>query len=269
MRLRIASIEGPRTVLLLTLILFVPAFALLSTAQAGFFLSYEGEPVPWDGLLRARLADGYIYALFLPALYLIALRFPMERRRWPISLPVHFAASLVFAVVKEALFVTVGNWFRPGLFVLRDILAEDYFSEVAFFWALMGLTHLFAVRLGARLETHGADAQPPHRPAPFRVKDRSGYRLVGAEDVDWIEAQGNYALLDTCHGRWLVRETMAALERRLGSGFLRVHRRAIVNLARVERIETRTHGEYVIVLECGKRINTGRAYNQAVRRLLA
>lgn len=238
--------------------------ALVSTGQAAVWRLYSGEPAPWVGLLRASVVDWYCFALFVPAVYWLARRLPIGRSRPAVSVPVHLAASLVFALLKESLFVAVGEYFRPGAFALREILAGDFVSELLAFWALIGVVHAYVYwRPAAAKET-----APPPRDLRFTVRDRAGYRVVAAADVDWIGAEGNYAMLHAGGCSHLVRETMAGLESRLGPGFARVHRGAIVNVARVDRIEPLSHGEYRILLACGDSVASGRSYNARVRELI-
>lgn len=239
--------------------------ALVSTGQAAAWRLYQGEPAPWIGLLRASVVDWYCFAAFVPAIYWLARRFPLGRSRLAISGPVHLAASLAFALLKESLFVAVGEYFRPGVFALPEILAGDFVSEVLAFWALIGAAHAYVYH---RAERPRETTPPPHDKAQFTVRDRAGYRVVAAADVEWIGAEGNYAMLRAGGGSHLVRETMAALEARLGSGFLRVHRSAIVNVARIVRIEPLSHGEYRIVLASGEAVTSGRSYNAKVRSLI-
>jgi hypothetical protein len=265
-------ISADRRELRLVVAIFVAAtlLALLATAQAALWRAHEGQAVPWEGLLKARLADCYIYALFVPAIYRFARRFPLEGREWLKSVPLYLMAGLICALLKESLYVIVGNWFRPGVFVLPDILAEDYFSEVVTFWAMIGIAHAFIYYEDAQ----SAGQAPDHASAPFQtvdhlvVRERSAFRRVRVEEIDWIDAQGNYARLNTPGGRYLIRETMAGLESRLGERFVRVHRRVIVNRERIVSIAPKSHGEYLVLLRCGATVASGRSYNEKLRRLL-
>lgn len=243
--------------------------ALISTLQAGFWVGHLGDTVPWRGLLRARLVEWYCYAFFFPLLYALALRLPVAGAGWERALAVHIGASFPVALAKEAIYVAIGNWVRPGVFNLLEILAEDYAREVLVFWALSGVAHAVAFQRSPAVEEQSLKAEEEgwHR---FVVRDRGRYHLVPAEEVAWIEAQGNYACLNTARGRFMVRETMAAVEQRLASStFVRVHRSRIVNAARVAGIERRPGGGHQIILDCGTRIVSGRAYNAVVRRLIA
>jgi hypothetical protein len=249
---------------LVLLIAAATVFALMSTAQSAVYLRYAGEPIPWVGLLKARLVNWYLYALFVPLLYRLALARPIDRRSWPAAVPLHLSVGLTCAIVKEGLFTLIGNWFRPGVFRLTEILAGDYFDEVLIFCAMIAIIHGYLGWARVRSEPTGGE-QPNDR---FMVSGIGGYRMVPVNQVEWIEAQGNYAQLNTKEGGHLVRETMASLERRLGDGFVRVHRGAIVNRLHIQRIEPRSHGAYAITLSSGSQVVTSRSYNGRLRSLI-
>jgi len=108
---------------------------------------------------------------------------------------------------------------------------------------------------------------PPLR--RFLVRTSRGYHFVGVTDVEWVEAEGNYAALHAGGRVHLVRHTMKGLEARLdGATFARVHRSAIVNVACVTRAEPMGHGEYRLHLRSGARVETSRGYSEKVLGML-
>jgi two-component system LytT family response regulator len=98
------------------------------------------------------------------------------------------------------------------------------------------------------------------------VKSRGKIRFVDVDDVDWIEAAGNYVRLHLSDGETeLVRETMTRLEERLDPDqFMRIHRSSIVNLGRVEEIRHWSSGEYVVELEDGTELKLTRTYRERI-----
>ena len=98
------------------------------------------------------------------------------------------------------------------------------------------------------------------------VKSDGRVTVLQVEDVDWIEAADNYARVHTAAGRYLVREPIKTLERKLNPRhFARVHRSAIVNLARVRELQPMFGGEYVIILSTGAKLTLSRGYRDAFR----
>lgn len=97
------------------------------------------------------------------------------------------------------------------------------------------------------------------------VLGRSGDRLlfVRLADVDWIEAAGNYLRVHARGDSLLVRASMAKAERRLdSSAFLRIHRSAIVNIDRIKDLKPWAHGEYIVTLQDGTRLQASRLYSR-------
>lgn len=99
---------------------------------------------------------------------------------------------------------------------------------------------------------------------PDSVAIRSGHRytVLPLADVDWIEADGNYAKVWVQKRVRIVTKTLATLEHEVldPATFARVHRSAIVNVARVVSVETETHGDAILVLRDGTRVPWSRRY---------
>lgn len=111
-----------------------------------------------------------------------------------------------------------------------------------------------------------AEALGPARtaePALDRFAVQIGRRVlyVPVGDVDWIEAEGNYARLHVGRQTHLVRITMQRLEEVLDQRrFVRIHRSTIVRLDAVKELVTVIQGEYRAVLHDGTALDVMRAY---------
>lgn len=104
----------------------------------------------------------------------------------------------------------------------------------------------------------------------FAFRVRGKITLVAAENIDWIEAEGNYAVFHVGAIRYLLRETLSALEARLNpASFLRIHRSAIVHIPFLASLEQHEDGSYQAILRDGTRWGVGPTYRDAVRRMLS
>ncbi len=93
----------------------------------------------------------------------------------------------------------------------------------------------------------------------FSVRSKDLITFLPAEDVEWIEADGNYVLLHADGRKYMLRENIGSLERKLDPAvFHRVSRSAIVRLTIVRQIETAFHGAYKLILRDGTRVRTSR-----------
>ena len=104
----------------------------------------------------------------------------------------------------------------------------------------------------------------------FLVRVREKVVVVRTEDIDWIEAADYYASIHTGPSSYLLRETMAELERRLDpERFFRVHRSAIVNLDRVREVHPLFRGDCTLVLSNGTQVKLSRTRRDEFERLFA
>ena len=101
------------------------------------------------------------------------------------------------------------------------------------------------------------------------VRDGPRTRLIAVDDVDYLEARSNYVRLHVGDRFYLLRDTLSGLEARLDrERFLRIHRSLVVNLARVQEVESLFSGEYVVHLRGGVRLTSGRTYRAALEAAL-
>jgi two-component system LytT family response regulator len=114
--------------------------------------------------------------------------------------------------------------------------------------------------------TERAEAKPHDR---ILVKSSGEIFLLKAEEIDWIEAEGDYMKFHVAGRGHLMRETMARLEARLdGRRFIRIHRSTIVNIDRVKKLSPSFTGEYAVVLSDGTKLRLSRGYHDRVAALL-
>jgi two-component system LytT family response regulator len=121
-------------------------------------------------------------------------------------------------------------------------------------------------RLSGLIAELKPEAKPPERLA---IKVDGRVLLLKLEDIDWIEAADNYVTLHVGNELHLHRETMSALEERLSaSQFLRISRSIIVNVERIKELQPMFHGDYVVILRNGTRLNLSRNYRDKLNQIL-
>ena len=104
-----------------------------------------------------------------------------------------------------------------------------------------------------------------------RIVVRSAGRVifVKTSDVDWVEAAGDYVTLHVGKRSWLLRGTIAEMERKLhGSKFMRIHRSAIVNTERIVEMRPLDNSDYRLVLRDGTELKLSRSHRQQLHGLL-
>jgi len=101
------------------------------------------------------------------------------------------------------------------------------------------------------------------------VSVRGRILFVPVADIDWIEAEGNYARLHAGRRIYDLRETLQALMEKLDPrDFVRIHRSTIVNIHRVREVQPWFQGSHVVVLESGEELRMSRYQREAVEKLL-
>ncbi len=113
-----------------------------------------------------------------------------------------------------------------------------------------------------------------HRRAPgsgrLTVKSGGQILFLEAADIDWIEAADYYACLHVGSRRHLLRRSMSELEQDLDpNAFCRIHRSAIVNLARVRGLQLNRSGEYEALLNDGSALPISRRYRRQIQAAVA
>jgi two-component system LytT family response regulator len=105
-------------------------------------------------------------------------------------------------------------------------------------------------------------------PRADRLVVKSGGRLffLRTDEIDWVEAAGNYVRLHVGNTSHLLRETMTAMEARLDpEKFVRIHRCRIVNVDRIQEMQPWLNGEYAVVLRTGARLTLSRGYREKLQ----
>jgi two-component system LytT family response regulator len=115
-----------------------------------------------------------------------------------------------------------------------------------------------------------AIASPPRRLTRFAVRSGERTLFVPVDDVDRIEAFQNYVQLHIGETTHLLHVPMSTIEGVLDpERFLRIHRSHIVNVQRIAQLWSLAHGQYVIELRSGQRLQSGRTYGDKIRRVLS
>lgn len=115
---------------------------LMSAAQGATWRIYAGRPVPWGNLLANSLGDWLTCGMFTPAFYWMVRRFPIRGGKWSSSLPLHLAASLVFVLLKVAIWTPLQNALNPEeVRSFTQTLLGGFYADLLAYWASVGVIH--------------------------------------------------------------------------------------------------------------------------------
>ncbi len=189
-------------------------------------------------------------------------------------------SAIADAQRPHVVFVTAYDKFALRAFEVHalDYLLKPVNEERAY--AALGrvrdaMSHASDSTLAQRVLQMAADLQAAPSVSAGSAVDRLPIKTNGRiivirlADIDWIEADGDYVSVHVGAKRWLMRETIAAVELRLAlSGFVRIHRSALVNVERVRELRPLDKGEYTVVLVDGTELKLTRNFRASVERLV-
>jgi two-component system LytT family response regulator len=106
--------------------------------------------------------------------------------------------------------------------------------------------------------------------APLIVRTKGRLIFLRMRDIDYVRSAGNYVHIYAGGERYSVYSSMASVEERLDPAlFIRIHRSAIVNVARIREAVPWFNGEHALVLQDGTELNIGRSYRDRFEQLMA
>jgi two-component system LytT family response regulator len=102
-----------------------------------------------------------------------------------------------------------------------------------------------------------------------RVLVQKGYKLINilVEEIIYIEAQDDYAMLFTANDSFLTNKGISAIHTKLNpEEFLRVHRSFVVSIHHIKEVLKDTNG-FQILTSNNKKINVSRSYSAVMNKL--
>jgi two-component system LytT family response regulator len=105
--------------------------------------------------------------------------------------------------------------------------------------------------------------------ARLAVKSDGRMLFLRFDEIDWVEAFGDYVNLHVGQQKHLVRARMVEMEKKLAPHhFCRIHRSSIVNLDSIKEMLPFLGGQTVVILKNGARLTVSRDSSQKLQRLL-
>ncbi|HVZ18326.1 MAG TPA: LytTR family DNA-binding domain-containing protein [Terriglobales bacterium] len=245
-------------------------------------LIVEDERLAANGLHRLLLRDPEVHVVGIAADGKTAVSRIQSLHPDLVFLDIEIPEMNGFAVIEKigienmpvTIFVTAYDRYTLKAF---EVHALDYllkpFDEARFALALERAKKELALQRALQVtKLNGFMQAMLRQPGPQRMAVKSGGRTVflQLDELDYIEAAGNYARLRVGTQEYVIRETMAALEARLPqSQFVRIHRSVIVNRKRIKELRPWFTGEYVVILTTGKELTLSRGYRDRLHLLTA
>lgn len=234
------------------------------------------EPFVWESTSVA------VLLALLPALLAFDRRCPLQAGTLRTNFPRHLLASVVYSIVhvvamfalRVSIYALAGYRYEFGPGSWAEVFIYEYLKDVRTYFFSIGVIYAYRFVL-LRLQgeasmlsapDEGAPVEPIDRPERFLVRKLGKEFLVAADDIEWLEAEGNYVNLHVKGRLYPLRSTMTALEPRLDPvRFLRVHRSYMINLDQLLEIEPLDSGDARLKLRDGTLVPCSRRYRPALR----
>jgi len=233
------------------------------------------KPVSWE------LSSHLVVLALIPLLIAFERRVPLTLATLRRNLPWHVLGTIVFCLLHVAAMVGLrklaygwmgesydfGDWPR---YLFYEYL-KDWRSYAIILLTVAAYRSLLLRLQGeARLLAApdvGPALEPIERPDRFLVRKLGKEFLVAANDIEFLQASGNYVNLHVRGRAYPLRITMAAIEPRMDpSRFVRVHRSWMVNLDQIAEIEPLDTGDARVLLRDGTKVPCSRKYRAALKR---
>lgn len=232
------------------------------------------QPVAWE-------ASSAIAALALvPVVVWFTRRWPLHFDNWRRMLPVHLVASVVWSMlhvvgmiaIRKAVYATQGQHYDFGTWWWE--FGYEYLKDIRSYAGVVGTIEVYRFVLRRwqgeasllDLPDDGPPVESVERPERFLVRKLGREFLVAANDVEWMQASGNYVNLRMRGHDYPLRSTIAGIEGKLDPDrFVRVHRSYIVNLDQVGSIEPLDSGDARVHMKDGSNLPCSRTYRGGLR----
>lgn len=232
------------------------------------------QPVVWE------TSSSLVALALVPAMVWCTRRFPLRLDDWRRLLALHLLGSLAWSIlhvagmvaIRKAAYASVGDsydfgaWWREfGYEYLKDV--RSYAGVVLTIEAYrLVLRRLQGEASLLSLPDEGPPVEPVDRPERFLIRKLGREFLIAANDIEWLQASGNYVNLRVRGHDYPLRSTLASIETKLDPArFARVHRSYMVNLDRIASIEPLDTGDARVHMQDGAKLPCSRTYRADLR----
>lgn len=116
------------------------------------------------------------------------------------------------------------------------------------------------------ISAKGVDKMRKKEVQKLAIKDGGKTTWVPQDEIEWIDAAGDYMCVHANGETFIMRKTMKELENELDPDLLqRIHRSTIVNVNCVKQMQSHINGEYFLTLSSGHTTKLSRTYKDKLR----
>jgi hypothetical protein len=227
------------------------------------------QPLVWE------TSSALLALALVPAVVWFTRRWPLHLDTWRRMLPLHLLGSVAWSVlhvagmvaIRKAVYASQGLhydfgvwWWEFGYEYLKDVRSYAGVVLIIEGYRLL-LRRLQGEASLLDAPDEGPPLEPVDRPERFLVRKLNREFLVAANDVEWLQASGNYVNLRVRGHDYPLRSTVSGISDKLDPGrFVRIHRSYIANLDQIASIEPLDTGDARVHMKDGASLPCSRTY---------
>ena len=223
-----------------------------------------------------RMGESLSYKLFWPLFipFFILLDFGLAKSGKALT-----GALYVFGVILQIIAVTLMHLlvFSMILFGVSILIHEDPVSLILVLYeklstrlyiAFSAYAALSVLTLFVKQRRSQQKNQSVDLPKTITVKNGKSSVLVDIADINWIGSDGAYLDINTETQKHVVVDSLKNIIKSLPDNFKRIHKSTIVNIDRIEKLESRGNGDYDVLLDDNQKLRLSRNYSKSLKGIL-
>lgn len=229
---------------------------------------------PWE-VFTWEFSSGFTILLLIPAIILFDRAFPLNFQQHVLGIArqifLHLPATIVFSLLHVGGFVLIRKWIysiADRVYTFGDWPVEllyEYRKDLVTYFTILAIIYVYRELLSLSKGKARLDNVEPEDDLSLKLIATKGNKkvIIAPDEIDSIEAAGNYVQLNVNEKHYLMRSTMKEVADKLKPfNFARVHRGHIVNEARVIAATARDTGGLTLELKNGSHVECSRRYRQ-------
>jgi len=234
----------------------------------------SGHELALDHEVLRITAAAFLGAAVTPLVLGLTRRFPilgpgqLGPGRWRRA-QVHVAGivALAFGLIVASCFLAAWVFESKWLPSLAEVHGEMVSNGLLLVYALSALSAIaHAVHFFQPATNSPTLIAEPKVLTRVPVKTRGRLSFLNIADVDWIETEGNYLALHVGSAVHMIRETSTKFEAQLDpSRFVRIHRRVIVAIDRIQDLQPIANGDALVRLLDGRELRASRRFRGVIK----
>ncbi|HSW55954.1 MAG TPA: LytTR family DNA-binding domain-containing protein [Ignavibacteriaceae bacterium] len=249
---------------------------LLVVLQDYVFAILEQTPFYWSEVLLFKI----YWILFIPfslSVYYFNIRTAITKQNLLRSIPKHilFSVSLtfiqffIFAFLVSGLSHTFSKYPFDFLPVFINSLARDFYISILVYGFLILIQQNFLIMKKDAANNEKNLASSLTYDQFINVRKSREIIPIDINTINWIGKEGTYVAIHSNGKKYLHNLSLSKIQHLLDPGlFVRIHRSTIINIKVVDKLKSRSNGDYDVLLKNGEELRLSRNFRKNLNNLL-